>query len=56
MAYRYHDIETDEIVTEEQLKKEYQFQLESGTIDEMTFAEYVHNSLTTYNGALEIIY
>ena len=56
MAYRYHDIETDEIVTEEQLKKEYQTQLENGTIDEMTFAEYIRNSLTRYNGTLEIIY
>ena len=52
---RYHDIESNEIITEEQLKKEYEQQTESGIIDEMTFSEFIRNSLTRYNGTLEII-
>lgn len=54
---RYHDIETDETITEKDLQKEYEEQRKHGYIDpEMTFAEYAHNCMTCFGGTLEIIH
>lgn len=52
---RYHDIETDEIITELKLKAEYEEQKKAGYTDNETFEEYAYNCLTINNGTLEII-
>lgn len=52
---RFFDIESDEIITTDQLYKEYSEKLLTGEIDPMLFSEFVFNSLTLNNGTLEII-
>ena len=52
---RLFDIESNEIITTEQLYKEYSEKLLTGEIDPMMFSEFVYNSLTLNNGTLEII-
>ena len=54
--YKYHDIESDTIVTLDELKQEYQLLVNNGTIEDQTFDEYLNNCLTRNNGTLEIIY
>lgn len=52
----YRDIESGEIVTVEKLRQEFAARLmagEHGEFDDMTFAEYLRNSLTRNNGTLE---
>lgn len=53
---RYHDIETDEIITEKELEAEFEEQQKAGYVAaELTFAEYATNCLTVYGGTLDII-
>ena len=53
---KYHDIETNEIITEKDLQMEYEEQKKHGYIDpEITFQEYAYNCLTCKGGTLEII-
>ena len=56
--YRFHDIESNEIITISDLEKEYQMLIENGTIEkeEQNFNQYVANCLTRNNGTLEIMY
>ena len=49
----WRDIESGDIVTREQLYTEYMEALSIGIIDQMTFNEYITNSLTVNNGTLE---
>lgn len=52
---KFIDIESNEIITTEQLYSEYLVKLESKEIDYMLFSEFVFNSLAINNGTLEII-
>lgn len=57
--YRYHDIESNEILTVSDLEKEYQTLIKNGTIEKEEITnvyEYINNCLTRNNGTLEIIY
>lgn len=51
----FYDIESQEIVTENQLFSEYTDAINAGIIDACTFDEYIKNSLTRYNGTLEFL-
>lgn len=51
----FYDIESKEIITENQLYNEYTGAMDAGIIDPCTFDEYIKNSLTRYNGTLEIV-
>ena len=51
----YHDIESNENVTTEQLYKEYLYNVKNGYTEKCTFSEYVYNCLTINNGTLEEI-
>lgn len=51
---RFHDIDSDEIITTEQLREEYHVMLEAGNIDPATtFPEYAFNCMTINGGTLE---
>ncbi len=53
---RYYDIEADEIITEKELKAEFDEQQKNGYVAaELTFPEYVTNCLTINGGTLKII-
>ena len=53
---RYHDIESGEIITEKELKAEFEELQKNGNVAaEVTFPEYATNCLTVYGGTLEII-
>lgn len=54
--YKYHDIESDDILTLDELKQEYHMLVNNGIIVDQTFDEYLNNCLTRNNGTLEIIY
>lgn len=49
---KYHDIETDEVLTIDDLKTEYRVLRENGETETDTFNDYLQNCL---NGTLEII-
>ena len=51
---RYHDIETDEVLTIDDLKTEYRILRENGETETDTFDGYLQNCLSK-NGTLEII-
>lgn len=52
---RWHDVETGEIVTAEQLYAEYIDLMNSGDVERVTFAQYAFNCLTRNNGTLNEI-
>ena len=47
----YHDIETDKILTAEELEKEWEYLWKNGETDSPTFGEYIRNCID--NGSLE---
>lgn len=50
----YHDIESDEILSREELKREYEYLYKNGETETPTFEGYLQNCLSK-NGTLEII-
>lgn len=50
---KYHDIETDEVLTIDDLKTEYRILRENGETEADTFEDYLQNCLSK-NGTLEI--
>lgn len=54
----FHDIESDEVITLDDLRAEYAAALDRGEIDpsEVPFEWYVHNCLTAFGGTLERIF
>ena len=52
---KWRDIESGEIITESQLRKEWKAAMESGECDPVTFEQYIENCMTYNNGTLENI-
>jgi hypothetical protein len=50
----YYDIETNKIISKDELKKEYEYLYKNGETETLTFEKYLHNCLSK-NGTLEII-
>lgn len=55
MSWIYRDIETGEILTEEQLRPEYEAAMRERPEEPITFTEWLWNCRTVCNGTLEVI-